>query len=52
MRGGQLPYIAPPSASPPPPLAYPVYDNKDTIEEEEEGDNIYELLPEQIQVYW
>ena len=50
MRPGQPLYIAPPSASPPPPLSYPVYENRDLVEQpvEELEDNIYEMLPDQV----
>ncbi|KAL5264656.1 hypothetical protein ACHWQZ_G005665 [Mnemiopsis leidyi] len=50
MRPGQPTYIAPPSASPPPPLSYPVYENRnlqDQPVQEEHEDNIYEMLPDQ-----
>ena len=38
-------YVPPPSASPPPPMPYPVYENRELQE-----DNIYEMLPEQVEV--
>ena len=52
MKPGQALYIAPPSASPPPPLTYPVYENRDLLDQpdEDEEENLYEMLPDQVLV--
>ncbi|XP_063677458.1 uncharacterized protein LOC134813561 [Bolinopsis microptera] len=49
IKPGQALYIAPPSASPPPPLSYPVYENRDLVDQpdEDEEENLYEMLPDQ-----